>query len=81
MILAHRPVARWRQRHELAVYQAAVDVDGQKDAIGKIQRLLHEDAPACYHTFFNYLAGHSNEVQGLQTTSLGHLLFQNATKG
>ncbi|MDW3216498.1 MAG: ABC transporter substrate-binding protein [Ilumatobacteraceae bacterium] len=62
-------------------YQASLDVEGQKAAVGKIQRLLHEDAPACYHSFFNYLAGHSTEVDGIQTTALGHLYFQNATKG
>lgn len=62
-------------------YQASLDVEGQKAAVGKIQRLLHDDAPACYHSFFNYLAGHSTEVDGIQTTALGHLYFQNATKG
>lgn len=62
-------------------YQGAVDVAGQKEAVGKIQRLLHEDAPACYHSFFNYLAGHSTAVQGVKTTALGHLLFQDATNG
>jgi peptide/nickel transport system substrate-binding protein len=62
-------------------YQSATDVAGQKDAVGKIQRLLHEDAPACYPFFFNYLSATSSEINGFQTTSLGHLLFQNATKG
>lgn len=61
-------------------YQASLDVEGQKAAVGQIQRLLHEDAPACYHTFFNYLSGHATNVDGVQTTALGHLLFQNATK-
>jgi len=62
-------------------YQSAIDVDGQKDAVGKIQRLLHEDAPACYPFFFNYLSAASSEINGFETTSLGHLLFQNTTKG
>tara|TARA_R110002110_G_scaffold193750_2_gene402412 strand:- start:1703 stop:3448 length:1746 start_codon:yes stop_codon:yes gene_type:complete len=62
-------------------YQSAGDVAGQKDAVGKIQRLLHEDAPACYHTFFNYLSATSTEINGFQTTSLGHLQLQNTTKG
>ncbi len=61
-------------------YQAALDVDGQKAAVGQIQRLLHEDSPACYHTFFNYLSGHTNAVTGVQVTALGHLLLQNASK-
>jgi peptide/nickel transport system substrate-binding protein len=62
-------------------YQSAGDVAGQKTAVGKIQRLLHEDAPACYHTFFNYLSATSTEINGFQTTSLGHLQLQNTTKG
>jgi peptide/nickel transport system substrate-binding protein len=62
-------------------YQSAVDVDGQIEACGKIQRLLHEEAPACYHTFFSYLSGASDEINGLQVTALGHMLFQNTTKG
>lgn len=63
-----------------ADYQAAVDVAGQKEAVGQIQRLLHEDAPACYPFFFNYLSATSDQISGFQTTALGHLLFQNTTK-
>ena len=63
-----------------ADYQSAVDVDGQATAVSGIQALLQEDMPACYHTFFNYLSGHSNEIAGFQTTALGHLLLQNTTK-
>lgn len=61
-------------------YQSAIDVAGQKDAVGKIQRLLHEDAPACYPFFFNYLSATSSEINGFVTTALGHLLLQNVTK-
>ncbi len=61
-------------------YQSAVDVAGQSTAVAGIQRLLHEDMPASYHTFFNYLSAHSNSVAGFQTTALGHLLLQNTTK-
>jgi peptide/nickel transport system substrate-binding protein len=60
-------------------YQGAVDVDGQKTAIAGIQRLLQDDAPACYPIFFNYLSAHSNNVAGFQTTALGHLLLQETT--
>jgi len=61
-------------------YQAATEVDGQKAAVGKIQRLLHEDAPACYPFFFNYLSGTSTAISGFETTALGHLQLQNTTK-
>jgi peptide/nickel transport system substrate-binding protein len=61
-------------------YQASVDVDGQKDAVGQIQRLLHEDTPAVYPFFFDYLSGHNDSVSGVDVTALGHMQFQNATK-
>ena len=61
-------------------YQAATDVAGQKTAVGKIQRLLHEDAPACYPFFFNYLSATSGAINGFETTALGHLQMQNVTK-
>jgi peptide/nickel transport system substrate-binding protein len=63
-----------------ADYQAATDVDGQKAAVSQIQRLLHDDAPACYPTFFNYLSGHDSSVSGVQVTALGHIQLQKASK-
>lgn len=64
-----------------ADYQAGTDVESQKTAVGAIQRLLHEDAPACYPFFFNYLSATSSAISGFQTTALGHLQMQNTTKG
>ncbi|MEO0494944.1 MAG: ABC transporter substrate-binding protein [Actinomycetota bacterium] len=61
-------------------YQGAIDVDGQKSAIGQIQQKLHADGPAMYPFFFNYLGGHSSSVSGVQMTALGHMQFQKATK-
>jgi peptide/nickel transport system substrate-binding protein len=63
-----------------AQYQASLDVDGQKAAVGEIQKLLHEDAPALYPFFFDFLSGHDNSVSGVQVTALGHMQFQNASK-
>ncbi len=65
---------------ELSNYRTAVDVDGQKTAIGNIQKILHEDTPACYAYFFNYLAGHDNSVSGMTATALGHTHFGKASK-
>jgi peptide/nickel transport system substrate-binding protein len=61
-------------------YQSATDVDGQKAAVGQIQQLLHEDMPAAYPFFYNYLCGHADNVSNVQTTALGHLQLQKATK-
>ncbi len=61
-------------------YQAAIDVDGQKEAVGAIQELLHNDAPALYPFFFDYLGGHDSSVSGVQVSALGHIQVQNASK-
>ncbi len=60
-------------------FQATVDVDSQREITGQMQRLLSEDMPNCVNTFFQYLAGHSASVQGVQVTALGHVQLQNAT--
>lgn len=61
-------------------YQSATDVAGQKTAASAIQRLLHEDTPACYPFFFDYLSGHDAGVTGVQVTALGHMQLQKASK-
>ena len=64
----------------LSDYRRAVDVDGQKKAIGEMQKILHEETPACYAYFFNFLAGHDKSVSGVQATALGHVVVNKATK-
>ncbi|NNE95045.1 MAG: ABC transporter substrate-binding protein [Acidimicrobiales bacterium] len=64
----------------LSQYRTAIDVDGQKAAIGKIQVLMHDEQPALYPFFFNFLAGHDASVSGVQVTALGHLLLGRASK-
>ena len=61
-------------------YAGAVDVDGQKSALAEAVQILHRDTPGIFHTFFNYLAGHDNSVQGVQATALGHTLLGKAGK-
>ncbi len=61
-------------------YQSSVDVEGQKTAVGAIQRLLHDDAPALYPFFFDFLSGHDESVSGVQVSALGHIQLQNASK-
>ena len=60
-------------------YQSSVDVEGQTKAVSAIQQLLHDDTPASYAFFFDYLSGHDTSVSGVQVTALGHLLLQNAS--
>lgn len=59
-------------------YQGAVDVAGQKAAVGKIQQLIHADGPAMYPYFYNYLSGHDDSVGGVEVTALGHMQFGKA---
>ena len=65
---------------QLSNYRTSVDVDGQQKAIGEIQKILHEDTPACYPYFFNYLSGHDSSVSGMSSTALGHTIVSNASK-
>jgi peptide/nickel transport system substrate-binding protein len=65
---------------QLSNYRTSVDVDGQKTAIGEIQKILHEDTPACYPYFFNFLSGHDSSVSGVQSTALGHTITSSASK-
>ncbi len=61
-------------------YQASIDVEGQTTAVSSIQQLLHQDTPACYAFYFDYLSGHDQSVSGVEVTALGHMQFQNASK-
>ena len=63
-----------------ADYQSAVDVDSQKTAVAGIQRLLHDEMPAAYPFFYDYLSAHDASVTGVQVTALGHMQFQGASK-
>ncbi len=64
----------------LSDYRTAIDVAGQQEAIGAIQTLMHEDQPALYPYFFNFLTGHDKSVSGVQTTALGHVIVNGASK-
>lgn len=65
---------------KLSDYRTSIDVAGQKEAIGSIQSILHEDAPALYGYFFNFLAGHADTVSGVKATALGHVVVSGASK-
>ena len=65
---------------KLSEYRRAVDVDGQKAAIGEIQKILWDEVPAVYPYFYNYLSGHDESVGGVQATALGHTILSAATK-
>jgi peptide/nickel transport system substrate-binding protein len=65
---------------KLSEYRQSVDVEGQKAAVGEIQKILWEEVPAVYPYFYNYLSGHDNSVSGVQATALGHTVLSAASK-
>ncbi len=64
----------------LSEYRTSIDVEGQKAAVGEIMKLMHEETPAIYPYFYNYLSGHDNSVSGIQATALGHTIVSGASK-
>jgi peptide/nickel transport system substrate-binding protein len=65
---------------KLSEYRRATDVDGQKAAIGAIQKILWDEVPIVMPYFYNYLCGHDNSVTGVQATALGHTIVSQASK-
>ncbi|MDX1450245.1 MAG: ABC transporter substrate-binding protein, partial [Acidimicrobiia bacterium] len=63
-----------------AEYSQALGVDEQKAAVNKIETILNEDVPVGVPFFYNYLAGHSNEFQGVLQSALGHPVFTQASR-
>ena len=44
-----------------------------------IQRLLHEDVPAAYPIFYQYLSAHTDTISGVRVSALGHMKFEKAS--
>jgi len=61
-------------------YQGSADVEAQKNAIGKIQAHLHENVPALYCNFRNYLGAYGPGVTGAQVTALGQPIVSRASR-
>ena len=61
-------------------YQAAADVESQTAATSAIIQHLHEDAPALYPAFFDYLGGHGSTVTDVEVTALGHVRLETAAR-
>lgn len=62
-------------------YVAALDLDAQKDAAGKIQRLLLDETPIIFPYFYNWLTATAPNVAGVQPTAMGQLFLKDATVG
>ncbi len=70
----------WNSAHYLsdefnaavAEYQSALDLDGRKAAVTKIQEIAHRDIPYVIPYFYNTLTAYRNNVTGVRHTGLGH---------
>jgi peptide/nickel transport system substrate-binding protein len=62
----------------VAGYIAALDIDAQRAAAGKIQRLLLDETPILFVYFYDFLTATKKGVTGVQPTAMGHLLLGKA---
>ena len=53
-------------------YQAALDLDGRKAAVKKIQAIAQEDVPYVIPYFYDSLFAYKKGVTGIVATGLGH---------
>ncbi|EHR01022.1 ABC transporter substrate-binding protein [Bradyrhizobium sp. WSM471] len=61
-------------------YIAALDLDAQRAAAGKIQRLLLQETPVLYGYFYDKLTVVKRGITGVQPTGMMQLFLQNAGK-
>jgi peptide/nickel transport system substrate-binding protein len=62
----------------VAGYIVALDIDAQRAAAGKIQRLLLDETPILFVYFYDFLTATKKGVTGVQPTAMGHLLLGKA---
>jgi peptide/nickel transport system substrate-binding protein len=76
----------WNSAHYLseefnaavAEYQAALDLEGRKAAVTKIQEIAHRDIPYVIPYFYNTLTAYRKNVTGVRHTGLGHYFLGEA---
>lgn len=60
-------------------YVGALDLDAQRAAAGKIQRLLLDETPLIFSYFYDFLTVTKKGVTGVTPTAMGHLLNAKAS--
>ncbi len=63
-----------------AEFQSSVDVEAQRAACQKIETILNEDVPVGLPFFYNFLSGHSTEVQDVRVTAIGQMFLERASR-
>ena len=61
-----------------AEFQAAVDVDGQKAAAGKLIKNMNDETPVGIGYTISALAAYSNKFQGVSNTAMGFTFLESA---
>jgi peptide/nickel transport system substrate-binding protein len=63
----------------VGAYVAALDLDAQRAAAGKIQLLLLDETPLIFSYFYDFLTATKKGMTGVQPTAMSHLLLAEAT--
>jgi peptide/nickel transport system substrate-binding protein len=62
-------------------YVGALDLDSQRAAAGKIQRLLLDETPIVFSYFYDYLAVTAKAVSGVEVSAMAQIYLDKAKKG
>jgi peptide/nickel transport system substrate-binding protein len=62
-------------------YVGALDLESQRAAAGKIQRLLLDETPIIFGYFYDYLAVTAKNVVGVDVTAMSQVFVDKAKKG
>lgn len=60
-------------------YIAALDLDSQRTAAGKIQNLLLDETPVLFAYFYDFLTATKKGATGVEPTAMSHLFLNQAT--
>ena len=60
-------------------YIAALDLDSQRTAAGKIQNLLLDETPVIFAYFYDFLTATKKGATGVEPTAMSHLFLNQAT--
>ena len=60
-------------------YIGSLDLESQRAAAGKIQRLLLDETPLMFVYFYDFLTATKKGATGVQPTAMGHLLLAKAS--
>ena len=63
-----------------AEFQAAVGVDAQKAACGKIETILNDDVAVSIPYTYSFLSGNAKTFTGVYSSALGQMFVSSASK-